>query len=85
MHEADLWYCLEGEVEFAYGGEMVGSRFQKNPDGTENKNEITGKEIRGGEAVTLHAGDWLYIPAGEPHRHSCKKTARIIIIKIPKT
>ena len=84
MHEADLWGCLEGEVEFVYGGEMINPEFQKNPDGTENKNEITGKEIRGGKKVTLHLGDWLYIEAGEPHQHSCSHAARMIIIKIPK-
>lgn len=84
MHEADLWHCLEGEVKFVCGGEMISPHFQKNPDGTENKNEITGKEIKEGEEVTLHSGDWLYIKAGEVHQHGSKGTARMIIIKIPK-
>ena len=84
MHEADLWQCLEGEVTFIYGGEMVDPWFGKNPDGTENKNEIKAKEIKGGTTSTLKPGDWLYIPAGEPHRHFCEGVARLVIIKIPK-
>lgn len=85
VQEADLWHCLLGEVEFIYGGEMVEPWFGKNSDGSENKNELKSKEIKGGAKSILRPGDWLYIPAGEPHQHSCKGTARMIIIKIPKT
>ncbi|MBI2108800.1 MAG: hypothetical protein HYT93_01280 [Parcubacteria group bacterium] len=85
VHEADLWGCLEGTAEFVCGGEMVGSYFQKNSDGTENKNEITGKEIRDGKKLFLQPGDWLYIPPGEPHKHGSSRVARMIIIKIPKS
>ncbi len=84
MHEADLWHCLEGEVKFIYGGEMVDPWFKKNADGTEDKREVKAKTIRGGEESVLQSGDWLYIPAGQPHQHICKGVARLIIIKIPK-
>ena len=84
MNEADLWYCLEGEVTFIYGGEMVNPWFGKNVDGSENKNEIKAKEIQGGITSILKPGDWLHIPAGEPHQHNCTDVARLIIIKIPK-
>ena len=83
-HEADLWHCLEGEVEFVYGGEMVDPWFGKNPDGSENRDEIKAKEIKGGDTLILHPGDWFFIPAGQPHSHSCKGTARLVIIKIPQ-
>ncbi len=83
MHEADLWLCLEGEVVFTYGGELIDPWFKVNPDGTEDKREIKAKQIKGGTESVLKPGDWLWIPAGEPHSHSCKGTARLAIIKIP--
>lgn len=82
-HESDLWYCLEGEVTFVYGGEMIDPCNVKNSDGTINENEIKAKEIRGGTETVLRPGDWLWIPAGEPHQHKCMGIARLIIIKIP--
>ena len=33
--------------------------------------------------MILKQGDWLWIPAGEPHQHSATGTARLVIIKIP--
>lgn len=84
LHEGDLWHCLEGEVIFIYGGEMIDPWFGKKADGSENKNEIKAKEIKNGTTSVLKPGDWLWIPAGEPHQHVCKGTARLIIVKIPK-
>ncbi|MBI3020095.1 MAG: cupin domain-containing protein [Parcubacteria group bacterium] len=83
-HEGDLWYCLSGEVTFIHGGEMVAPWVSKKPDGLLNENELKAKEIRGGTEVTLAPGDWLWIPAGVPHSHSAKGTARLVIVKIPK-
>ncbi|KKU07738.1 MAG: hypothetical protein UX10_C0006G0009 [Candidatus Magasanikbacteria bacterium GW2011_GWA2_45_39] len=76
----DLWYCLEGEVEFICGGELVNARIREN---TESK-EIAGDGIRGGVARVLKAGDWLWIPAGEAHTHTAAGTARLMIIKVPQ-
>ncbi len=81
--EDDLWFCLEGSVEFVYGGEIINPIFNE-ANGVKNENEINGDGIKNGTKITLKKGDWLYIPAGEPHQHSCKKTARLVIIKIPK-
>lgn len=82
-HEGDLWQCLEGEVTFVYGGEMVAPWTKKLPDGGTDEREIKANEIRGGTEVTLRPGDWLWIPAGQPHSHRTDKTARLAIIKIP--
>ncbi len=82
-HEGDLWQCLEGEVSFVYGGEMVAPWAKKLPDGGMDDREIKAKEISGGTEVTLYPGDWLWIPAGQPHSHRTDKTARLAIIKIP--
>ncbi|MEK9186124.1 MAG: hypothetical protein AAB885_00905 [Patescibacteria group bacterium] len=84
QHEGDLWLCLEGEVKFIYGGELVEPWFKKLPDGTEDKREVKAKEIKGGTESILKPGDWLWIPAGQSHQHLCEKTARLVIIKIPK-
>ena len=81
--EGDLWLCLEGEATFIYGGELIESRAKKNADGTTDENELKAKEIRGGAEAVLYPGDWLWIPAGEPHQHRCSGTVRLAIIKIP--
>ncbi len=82
-HEADIWHCLEGEVIFVVGGEMVDPRPKDNKDGTFDNRELKSKEIKGGTEVPMKAGDWLWIPAGEPHKHKTDGTARLVIIKIP--
>ena len=81
--EGDLWLCLEGEAQFIYGGEMLNPRPHKSKDGGANEKEWKAKGISGGTEVILKQGDWLWIPAGEAHRHFCEGTARLIIIKIP--
>jgi len=82
-HEGDLWICLEGEVEFIVGGEMVGPWIHQKSDGTKNELEIKAKEIKDGEHHILSKGDILWIPAGEPHLHRTLGIARLFIIKIP--
>lgn len=82
-NEDDLWLCLEGEVKFIYGGELIAPRAAVAADGTINENELKAEEIAGGEQVILHSGDWLYIPAGEPHQHGAEKVARLAIVKLP--
>ncbi len=77
--EGDLWYCLEGEAEFVYGGELENPFERPNTHGK----ELGGSSIKGGTTVTLKPGDWLWIPAGQPHSHRADKKARLVIIKIP--
>ncbi|MBI2024697.1 MAG: hypothetical protein HYT03_01210 [Candidatus Harrisonbacteria bacterium] len=81
--EGDLWLCLKGEVKFIYGGEMVDPWVKKNADGSLNENEIKAKQIKNGIESILKPGDWLWIPAGQPHQHLCVGTVRLAIIKIP--
>lgn len=83
VKEGDLWHCLQGEVVFVCGGKLVEPRCRLNADGSKNKNELYAKKINGGTEFLVHSGDWLWIPAGEPHQHSAKDTARLVIIKIP--
>ncbi len=82
-HEADLWLCLSGEVTFNCGGELMNGTARVHKDGTVDEREWKAKEIRGGQEVMLHTGDWLHIPAGVPHQHRATGTAKLAIIKIP--
>lgn len=82
--EADLWGCIDGEVTFLCGGELIDPWYAKKADGSKNQNELKAKTIKGGTKIVLKSGDWLQIPAGEPHQHSCRGTARLFIIKISK-
>lgn len=82
-HEGDLWGCLEGEVTFSYGGVLVGAQMRTRSDGAVNELEIKARDISGGTEAVLKPGDWLWIPAGQPHAHRAAKTARLFIIKIP--
>ena len=81
-HEDDLWFCFEGEATFVCGGELMDGKAKVRKDGTIDDNEWKGR-IEGGTEYVLKPGDWLWIPAGEPHQHACKGTARLAIIKIP--
>ena len=78
--EGDLWHCLEGEVKFVYGGELVDEWAAKDMEGNGNPNELRAKAISNGTEVVLKSGDWLWIPPGEPHQHS--GTGKLVIIKI---
>ena len=82
-HEGDLWYCLEGTVTFIYGGRMVSPEARRHPDGSVHDLEIKAASIADGTEVVMHPGDWLWIPAGQPHSHRAEGTARLVIIKIP--
>src|SRR3989344_1748020 len=81
--EGGLWGCLEGEVTFVYGGELVEPWAKKLADGGTDDREVKAKGIQGGTEVALAAVDWLWLPAGQPHLHRTNKTARLFIIKIP--
>ncbi len=81
-HEGDLWQCLEGAVTFVYGGELVEPWAKQLPDGGTDDREIKAKEIANGTEAVLKSGDWLWIPAGQPHSHRTDSTARLVIIKI---
>lgn len=83
-HEHDLWICLEGEAEFIYGGEMADPWVKTLPDSSKDYREVKSKEIKNGTREILKTGDWLFIPAGNPHAHNkLDGHARLMIIKIP--
>ena len=80
---ADLWFCLRGSAVFTVGGELVNGSAKVLSDGKIDDNEWKAPSISGGKEIVLKEGDWLWIPAGEPHSHRAEKTARLAIIKVP--
>ena len=85
-HEADLWICLEGEVKFEVGGELIEPRAKELKTGGIDTRELKSRprNIRGATMYTLRQGDILYIPAGVPHAHRAAGTARLFIVKVPQ-
>lgn len=81
--EGDLWFCLEGKVEFVVGGELENPWMEKTKDGGENDRELKAQSIKEGISHLLQKGDILWIPAGQPHLHKTTSIARLFIIKIP--
>jgi glc operon protein GlcG len=56
----DIFYVQQGSARFVTGGELVDSHVVA-PD------EIRGKSILHGEALTLEQGDVVIVPKGVPH------------------
>ena len=84
-HEADIFMCIDGEVEFQVEGSLVAPWIWTSPEGKKNDLELRASEIQGGVTYHLTAGDILHIPAGQPHIHWTKPGgfARMWVIKIP--
>ena len=80
----DLWCGIEGTVTFFIGGAMIEPHTRVAPDGMLDETEIRAKAIEGAKEIIVGPGDWLWIPAGMPHQHVTKGTARLVIIKIPR-
>jgi mannose-6-phosphate isomerase-like protein (cupin superfamily) len=63
LHEgwADIFVVESGAGRLVVGGEMVDAR-------TTAPGELRGPSIRGGETVSIGAGDIVHIPAKTPHQ-----------------
>jgi mannose-6-phosphate isomerase-like protein (cupin superfamily) len=57
----DHIFIQDGEAQLTLGGTV------ENPHPT-TKGEIRGAAITGGKTVTVHAGDYVFVPANMPHR-----------------
>jgi mannose-6-phosphate isomerase-like protein (cupin superfamily) len=57
----DHMFIQEGEATLTLGGTM------QNPHETA-KGETRGSGITGGKTVTLHPGDYVFVPVNTPHR-----------------
>jgi len=78
----DLFLCMSGKIDFVCGGELVNPTAKKKLDGSQDEDELRSKEIKGGTELVLNPGDWLWVPAGTPHKNGAV-AAHLIVIKIP--
>ena len=62
----DVMVVQHGDITFTYGGTISGNT-------VDEKGESHGGKITGGTTATLHAGDYLMVPAGVPHLMTAPK------------
>jgi quercetin dioxygenase-like cupin family protein len=60
MHNTHYIQVLSGEATLIYGGTVTNAK-------ETGAGQIRGDGISGGTSMTVHAGDFLQIPAGMPH------------------
>jgi quercetin dioxygenase-like cupin family protein len=60
MHNTHYIQVLSGEATLVYGGKVTNAK-ETGPG------QVRGDGISGGTSMTVHAGDFLQIPAGMPH------------------
>ena len=76
-HWIDYMAIQQGEAEFTSGGTVTGMRDTA-------PGERRGGTITGGTVVTVKAGDFLMVPAGQPHVTMIKPGSnfRALVIKV---
>ena len=76
-HWIDYMAIQQGEAEFTFGGTAAGMR-------DTGPGEKRGGTLTGGTVVTIKPGDFIVVPAGQPHLTMVKSGSnfRAIIIKV---
>lgn len=76
-HWIDYMVIQQGEAEFTFGGTLSGAHDTA-------PGERRGGTITGGTVVTIKPGDFLVVPAGQPHVTMIKPGSnfRAIVVKI---
>ncbi len=76
-HWIDYMAIQQGEAEFTFGGTASGMR-------DTGPGEKRGGTITGGTVVTIKPGDFLVVPAGQPHLTNIKPGSnfRAIVFKV---
>lgn len=75
LHEDDVFLCMDGSVRFILGGRLVGPW-------TKDGLTFLADSIEGGEELILEEGDWLHIPAGQPHQHFTPHLCHLMVVKV---
>ena len=76
-HWIDYMAIQQGEAEFTFGGTASGMR-------DTGPGEKRGGTLTGGTVVTIRPGDFIVVPAGQPHLTMIKPgtTFRAIVFKV---
>lgn len=75
LHEDDVFFCMYGSVRFVLGGRLVDAW-------TKDSLTFLADRIAGGEEFILEEGDWLHIPAGQPHQHFTPDLCHLMVVKV---
>jgi mannose-6-phosphate isomerase-like protein (cupin superfamily) len=77
--EAELFYVIEGAGTLVTGGKLIDER-RTNPE------NLSGTGIQGGVSRRVAKGDWILVPAGEPHQYPAVEAGglRLMSMHLPK-
>ena len=77
--EAELFYVIDGAGTLVTGGKLT----EERRTNTEN---LSGTGIEGGVTKRVSKGDWILVPAGEPHQFPAVEASglRLMSLHLPK-
>ena len=76
--EAEMFYVIEGAGTLVTGGKLVGET-------RTNAENLSGTAIEGGVTRRVSKGDWILVPAGEPHQYpAVEGELRLMALHLPK-
>jgi mannose-6-phosphate isomerase-like protein (cupin superfamily) len=77
--EAEMFYVIEGAGTLVTGGKLVGET-------RTNAENLSGTSIQGGVTKRVSKGDWILVPAGQPHQYPAVEAGglRLMALHLPK-
>ena len=77
--EAELFYVIDGAGTLVTGGKLMEER-------RTNAENLSGTGIEGGVTKRVSKGDWILVPAGEPHQFPAVEASglRLMSLHLPK-
>jgi len=78
--EAELFFVIDGAGTLVTGGKLIEER-------RTNAENLSGTGIEGGVTKRVSKGDWILVPAGEPHQFPAVEGSglRLMSLHLPKT
>ena len=77
--EAELFFVIDGAGTLVTGGKLIEER-------RTNAENLSGTGIEGGVTKRVSKGDWILVPAGEPHQFPAVEGSglRLMSLHLPK-
>ena len=77
--EAELFFVIDGAGTLVTGGKLMEER-------RTNAENLSGTGIEGGVTKRVSKGDWILVPAGEPHQFPAVEASglRLMSLHLPK-
>jgi mannose-6-phosphate isomerase-like protein (cupin superfamily) len=73
--EAELFYVIDGAGTLVTGGKLIEER-RTNPE------NLTGTGIEGGVSKRVAKGDWILVPAGQPHQYPAVEAGGLTLMAL---